>query len=270
MSDGESLAIDSGVVSQDAQPVVTDSHVVNEASIPEASVEKPNTEAKPEKLFRRDEVAKIVNAETQKAIEKAKREYEALQSFETLKVQQPIAPKAPEMSASIGNMPATQSYTPEQLQQFVKQEIANEARTQATEMRFQEAISSFSSKIEDAASRHSDFHEVVNKLGFDKMPEQTLKSVVALFNVADNGADVLYDVASHPTKYAGIVNLIAINPNLAIHEIQRLSSSIKENARAASTPVANPPLSQVNPSPTGADNGAMTLREMKKQPWARG
>jgi hypothetical protein len=223
---------------------------------PEKSIQQ---EARPEKLYTRDEVAKITNAEKNKALEKAKREFEAATALKNQSYSQPQDNFGQDSS----------KLTSEQIKQ-VHQEIENKAHRQAQEMFHQKSISEFQGKIAEAKNKYTDFDDVVTNLGFDKMPEDTLKSMVSLLNVADNGGDVLYDVAKNPTKYAGIINLVAINPNLAIAEIQRLSKSIKDNATATKSPVPNSPLSQVKPSNTGADNGSMTVSDLRKQPWLRG
>jgi hypothetical protein len=263
MTDGVN-AVESVVNQQESQPSTVENVSVDNNVAPVSSVEKP-IEHKPEKLFTRDEVAKIANAEKQKAIEKARREFEASKNLEALKPQQ--QPNIAEQS-----QPSHDS-NPEQLRSFVQQEIASQAQAQAQEMFFQRNINDFQGKIAKAQEKYPDYLETVNKLSLDKMPEPALKSLISLMNVAENGGEVLYDVAKYPSKYASILNLIAIpgnGPQLAIAEIQRLSRSLTENDQAVKAKAANPPLSQVNPSTTGTDNGSMTLRDMKRQPWARG
>jgi len=226
------------------------------ATAPEKSIQQEN---KPEKLYTRDEVAKITNAEKNKALDKAKKEFETAAALKNQSYSQP--------QDNLGQ--DNSKLTSEQIKQ-VHQEIENKAYRQAQEMFHQKSIAEFQGKIAEAKKKYNDFDEAVTSLGFDKMPEDALKSMVSLLNVADNGGDVLYDVAKNPTKYAGIINLVAINPNLAIAEIQRLSRSIKDNDTATKAPITNSPLSQVKPSITGADNGSMTVNDYRKQPWLRG
>ena len=264
MVDGVDVT-NSGVSPQETttSPVVENTQAESNANATPAISESKKTE----RVYTKDELAKITNAEKNKAVDKARREWEAAQALANNS--QPVAsPNIP--TSQPVETPQLPTVAPEQFRHMVQQEIATQAQQQAQEMFFQRSISEFSSKIEDAKTRYPDYQEVVNTLGLDKMPEPALKSMVSLLNVAENGGDVLYDVAKNPTKYAGIINLVGINPNLAIAEIQRLSHSIKENEKATKTPIANPPLSQINPSTTGTDNGVMTLKDMKRQPWARG
>jgi hypothetical protein len=259
----EANVADSGVVSTQETPVNSTAENIKTESAPVVTAEK-----KPEKVFTRDEVAKITNAETKKAVEKARREFETTQILNSPKSQQIPSQNVPVQPLT--DVQQGPTVPPEQLQQFVQHEISRQAQVHAQEMMFQQAIVGFQGKMEEAQQRYPDYHETISNLELHKMPEENLKPFIALLNVADNGADVLYDISKNPRKLIDLVNLVALNPKLAIQEVQRLSGSIKENQNAAKTPVPNAPLSQITPSTTGTDNGTMTLRDMKKQPWARG
>ena len=252
-------------VSQESQSTQS-SDVVKSVEQPSAittsgDVKTPATNEsshKAEKLFTRDEVAKIANAEKQKAVEKAKKEFETAQHLQTT----PTASAAPIVSNDIAQ--STQApLTAEQITQ-VQQVIANQATVQAREMFINNAVTNFTAKINDAEKRYEDFHQTVNGLELGKMPPQNLRAFAALLNVADNGADVLYDIAKNPSKFITVINLANANPNLAIREIQRLSQSIKDNDNVSKAKTANPPLSQISPSPTGSDTGTLTIKDYKK------
>ncbi len=218
-----------------------------------------NESAKPEKLFTRDEVAKIANAEKQKAIEKARKEFETAQQLKATSGQQQQYMQ--HNAAEYQPQPA--ALTPEQIA-HVQQVIAAQAQQQAQEMFIQSAATDFSAKMSDAEKRYEDYNDVVNGLELDKLPPQELKSFVALLNVADNGADILYHMGKNPSALLTVAGLAGKNPHWAIKEVHRISQSLKENESAVKAKVANPPLSQINPSTTGADNGTLTIKDYKK------
>ena len=62
------------------------------------------------------------------------------------------------------------------------------------------------------------------------------------------------------SKMANLETLAHMSPNDAIIQAQRLSQSIKDNEVASKIKTPNEPLSQIRPSNTGTDNGAMALK----------
>lgn len=262
------------VVNQEtSSPEAVSSSNVDQSASVGTSIENVS-QPKAEKMFTRDEVAKIANAEKQKAVEKARKEFELSQHM-TMQPTAPVQSYAnipPQQNYNVGMMPTQPmqgALSSEQVQQ-VQQAIAQQAQVQAKEMFLQTAVDDFSSKIGDAEKRYPDYHEVVNELELDRLQPEVLRNMVALINVADNAADVLYEMGKDPAKFKNLYDLACFNSKHAIKKVRELSHSIKENDAARNARVANPPLSQITPSTTGVDNGVMTIKDYKKQPWARG
>ena len=79
----------------------------------------------------------------------------------------------------------------------------------------------------------------------------------------DNSHDVLYELGKDRIKMANLETLAHMSPNDAIIQAQRLSQSIKDNEVASKIKTPNEPLSQIRPSNTGTDNGAMSVKDYR-------
>jgi hypothetical protein len=241
---------------------------VNTEQVSQTPVEHSDKADKPEKLFTRDEVAKIANAEKQKAVERARKEFDTAQQLSSLKLGNDIQYNVPPQSTGVPQQ--NSQLTPEQIQQ-VQQAIAFESQQKAKELFLQDSANNFMSKVGEAEKKYPDYHTVINKLRLDTMKPNDAKAFIAILDrTVDNSTDVLYHMAKHPAAYAATLSL-AYNNNaeFAQDEIRRISNSIKENEAAMKAKSPNPPLSQINASPTGTDNGEMTVSDLRKQSWLR-
>lgn len=123
----------------------------------------------------------------------------------------------------------------------------------------------FIQKMNAGRQKYNDFDTVISELN---IPE--VSGIVNFLNGLDNTADVVYEMGKNPSKYANVLTLMNVAPNLAGSELQKLSNSIKSNEEAKKQQKeTNEPLSQVNASITGTDSGEMTVSDLRKQPWLR-
>lgn len=196
--------------------------------------------AKPEKTFSRDEVAKIVNAEKNKALEK---EREKIRSEFTTQQQ---------------NQASAKTYTEQEIEGIVHR-VAEQRVQQVVANKI---VEEFSSKMLAGKSKYPDFEEAVSKLDLTKAP-----ILVQWANSVDNTADIIYDIAKNPAKLVTILALAGHSPDLAFDELKKLSSSIKQNEDALKRQQPKEPLSQVQPSNTGVDNGSKTITDLRKEKW---
>ena len=155
---------------------------------------------------------------------------------------------------------ATTAVTPDQIRQLVNEQADQKAR----ELAANQLINEFGNKMVAAKERYPDFDQVVGKINFEKAA-----TLIPWINSLDNSADVMYDIAKHPSKFASLINL-RDQPALALEELKNLSSSIKTNQKSQSLPTIDEPLDKIKPSTTGIDSGSMTIRDYKKQSWLRG
>ena len=81
--------------------------------------------------------------------------------------------------------------------------------------------------------------------------------MLQLANMVENTAEVMFELASNPSKIGAIQNLIDIDlragrqPKLAFAEMKRLSESISTNQKGSKFQSPNEPLSQLRPSNAG-------------------
>ena len=106
-----------------------------------------------------------------------------------------------------------------------------------------------------------EFEKKYKALQIERHPELILWS-----NSLDNTADVIADIADHPTKMANILMLAKSGlQHLAQQEFTKLSVSIKANQAAQKQPVANAPLTKVNASNIGSvDDSQLSVADFRK------
>ena len=209
-----------------------------------------------EKLLKQSEVNEIVGAVRKEAAEKARREaFSQSQSSQNYNVN----------NSTVNNK---NTYTENELRQMISEEssrIANATLAQQNEALAQQIAVEFTNKMIAAKDIYPDFEEAVSTLNFPDISD-----VVGIANTVDNTAEVMYALAKNPKSLGSILALNERTPRLAVSEIKKLSSSIKNNQAALGEKFPNEPLSQMKPSIAGTDSGKMTISDFKKQDWLRG
>lgn len=222
------------------------------------STQDNSVKKKPEKLVPQSEVNKLVYAKKMEAREAYERgQQEGLAQ----------ANKDKDLTAT------TSGQDPDKIvisRGDLRQLVAEESVLQSQDARTKQMIDQFAVKVGQGEQKHSDFEPVVRELGITNLPLQTIETL----NNLDNTADVLYELGKNPSKYANVLTLSAVSPALALKELNKLSSSIKQNedalAQSAKTKV-NEPLDQVRPSNAGTDSGELkTVNDFQKEDWLRG
>lgn len=199
-----------------------------------------------EKFFKQQEVNDIVGRAKHEAVERYKRSQESGQA--------PLS--APHVNASDDHIKRLAAEEAERL----RHEWMQDAHRNAQEQEAQKIANEFFTKLQTGKDKYSDFDKALGDVEFRAIPH-----VVQLATMVDNTADVMYELAKHPTKIASLQQLITISPKLAYAEMSRLSQSIKENEMAVKSKFPAEPLSQMRPSNTGTDNGAMSVADLRKK-----
>lgn len=208
-----------------------------------------------EKVLRQSEVDKIVGSVKRETLEKARREYEnKLQMAQMQPATPSYTPDNQALNMGHGSIPEDQ----------IRRLINEEAQKQSNYAAANRVAQEFISKLEATKSKYPDFEEKVAALNLPSIPQ-----IVGLANSMDNTGEIMYEIASNPSKFANLMVLSHTAPHLAAEEFKRLSASIKKNEEAAKQQSAQEPLSQIKPSNTGSDNGSAGFREYKKQSWSR-
>jgi hypothetical protein len=215
-----------------------------------------------EKTLPQSEVNKLVGGVKAEAYEKGRAA--ALAEFQR---QQTAAPTAP--APSFGGMPATQDLSglvAQQVDQRI-QEMQRQIQEQNTKEMGNKIANDFQSRLDASKANYDDFDSVTEGFPFAAFPNTVLTSLNF-----ENTGDIVYELAKNPTKMKAIDDLAqmdvlnaqrGIQSNLAHREMQKLSESIRINRAAQNVKTANPPLSQIQPSPTGTDNGAKTVKDFQ-------
>lgn len=250
--------------SQDISPAAATAENVEAAPVVEsAPVESESTQPE-EKLIEQSKVNKIVGTAKQEAYDKGKRD--ALSDNQTqyqppyAASEQTQAPNDYAQNVDGGNA----NLSPEQVRQL----IADEANKQAA----LRTVDSFVNKLQRGKEKYSDFDEKVVKLNIGNLPPVAQANLVHFANEMDNTADVMYELANNPVKFANVLNLAGSSPALARDAFYELSASIKQNedakAKVAEQKVEKP-LDQIQPATTGTDNGSMSISDLRKADWLR-
>ena len=212
-----------------------------------------------EKMIPQSEVGRIVNAERQRAYERAKDDMAKQQSQVANNVQ--------------GEQPASQQTQAnpqdnEDKMRSVAQDVYHKAaETYAQQEQQRQAYETahkiakdLEAKSESVKEQYPDFDESLRAVGhFEHAPE-----VLRHAHKYDNAGDILYDLSKNPTKVANIITLDGRDPRLAAQAMSKLSDSITMNHKAKNAQSATAPLNSLEPSNIGMDNGEFGFKEYKK------
>lgn len=232
----------------------------SQASDNSTAVDNAQATATPEeKLFTRDQLAKIVNAESTKAAQAARQEAEAKYQadMESLRQQQQQT-----------NAQIPRDVSADSIAQQVREQLNKEMQEQQQRAQMQQVAQNYLQKVAQGKAAYSDFDEVTKDFDPTAFPQLTF-----LLSGIDNAGDVLYDLAQNPVKLAGLDRLAERNPKQAESALLKLATSIKENRQAqndAQNQNVAEPLDRLQPSRVSGSNGKMTIRDLRNQPWLRG
>lgn len=216
---------------------------------PEMAQQAPVTPPATEKMLPQSEVNELVGRVKASAYEKAMRDAQGMGG----------------MPQSGAQQLAQGALSEEQVRQMMRDEASKINAQQAQMLEAQRIVGEFASKMDLGKEAYEDFDDTVSQLDLRAIPE-----IVQLANSVGNTADIMYDLGKNPYKIANLKILMQTSPHLARAEINRLSKSIDTNKQAVAQVSTREPLSQMKPSTGSVDSGPMTLKDMKRQKWARG
>ena len=231
---------------------------VNKGSPAETSTEN-------ERTFSRDEMAKIVAAQTARVKRESDEHYQ--REMEKLNAQQAAkppaaAPENPSIDTDAIYQKVQEKFNQEMLQRQQKMEdekLNNHLANVATQ---------YDTKISQGKSAYPDFDEVTKNFNPAEYPQVTY-----LLAHADEPAGALYEMLKSPSKLATLDHLARKSPHLAESELKKLSQSISANKQAlddAGNSQTSDPLDRLQPSRVSGSNGKMTTSDLRNQPWLKG
>jgi len=136
-----------------------------------------------------------------------------------------------------------------------------ETRVQAElEKEAQKMADDYRARMSSGKDYHEDFEEIMADFNPSAFP-----NLVYLATQTENTPSVMYELMKNPSKLATIAVLSTQDPKLAQRQINQLSASIKANeqAKAAEKEVQSP-LSHMQSSPAGRDNGDTSIADYKR------
>ena len=189
-------------------------------------------EPKP-KMYTKDEVAKIANAEKLKAYEKAKTEFDE---------------KVAKMAA----------FNEENLDKAVKKRFDEFE----TEKGVQGMLMSFGNKVKTAEQNHPDFVEKVQKL---TLSEDQKARLILLAETAgiDNAGEVLYELASNPDAFSKLNGNWINQVELAKDQLHKMSKEIKEREKLSNSRKSDPIPTHTKPAKGHIDSGFSSVSDFR-------
>jgi hypothetical protein len=219
----------------------------------------PVVQQESEKLLKQSDVDRIVHARMNEAMNKGEQAgyRKAVEELKNQSSQTQSMQSAP----SMGGM---QQFTPDQIKQMVADESRRQVEHMKQEAYVQHVAQDLRQKLDSGKSKYSDFDEVVGPLRKDiESGNPALAQIALMAQRAGNPEDIFYDLGNNPHKVASLITLAHTSPSVAEQEMQKLSASIKQNEAAHQSQSVKEPLSQIRPSTTGTDNGAMSVRDFR-------
>lgn len=224
---------------------------------PQTNVTQGATQQSEERLLKQSEVNDIVKNAKYKAVE----DYKKLQTErpEYFEKKYGEAPQAQQHNNSDDHY---RRIAQEEAQRFHEKSM-QDYRTQMEMENANRIVQGFKDKFVSGREKYQDFDQIVgDPKNYGRFP-----NVVSLLSqYVDNAHDVLYDLKKDGSSKLVNLELMARDfPDEAILQAQRLSQSLKDNEAAGKVRLPNEPLSQLRPSNTGIDNGAMSVKDFRKK-----
>lgn len=221
-----------------------------------------SAESPQEKLFSRDQLAKIVASESAKAAQAAR------QAAEEKHQRDMEALSAQRAQQEQRNAQVPRDNDADAMYQQVQERFNREMQEQQTKHAMQQVANNYLSKVEQGKAAYQDFDDVMKDHDPTAFPQLTF-----LIANMENGSDVLYDLAKNPIKLAGLDALAQRNPKQAQGELAKLAQSITANKQAqadAQDQTTAAPLDRLQPSRVSGSNGKLGIRDLRNQPWLKG
>jgi len=208
-------------------------------------VSSPSVDSSPpvtEKMIPQSQVNRIVGERAREAAERATRDAEA---------------RYQSQPQSMGGMPQMSEH---QIKELISQESEKKSRELydqqvriAQQHQANQAVQDFTSKMNNARSRLSNFDEVFKDVDFGKYAD-----VVGLaIQFGEHTPDIMHDLFSHPNKLSNMIALAGRDPNMALRAMREMQNSISQNSQASNYKSPSEPLRRISPSNAGVDSGDM-------------
>lgn len=144
--------------------------------------------------------------------------------------------------------------------QRLRDQWVSDAQSKAEQDAAQRIVKNFHDKMSSGKDKYEDFEKATSDIELHRFPN----TVHMLAEQVDNAADVLYELSKNRSKMAQLEMTAREYPQEALHDLRRLSESIKNNETVGGRKSPNAPLSQQRPTNIGTDaGGVLSLRDLK-------
>jgi hypothetical protein len=214
-----------------------------------SSHEQQAAQAIQERLFKQAELNEIVGRAKHEAVESYKRQSAATASH------QPHQEQPQSLSEE-----AIRRITAEELYRQ-REEFKTNLLKQENEESAKKIVTAYQQKLKEAVQKYGEF-DAVNAVDISVFPNV----VQHIIEDTDNAEDVLYSLASKPSKLLQLQMLSERSPTNATYEIKRLSKALKAQETIPTLKQAKPPLNQQSSSSSGKDvpKAQMTIADFKE------
>lgn len=213
-----------------------------------------------ERTFRQSEVSNLVSRAKAEAVDSYRRQQQEQPQY----VEQKYG--APQQGTQYqGNYSAPEDRIRQVAAEEAKrhfESVRQEAYQKSQEEMAQRTVQNFRTKIQAGREKYQDFDKTAP--GEDVLGAYP-NVVQLLADYVDNSGDILYHLGQDMTKLELIESMASRVPQNAIHYMQKLSQSIKDNDAAGRMTLPREPLHQMRPSNTGTDNGVMSVRDYRNK-----
>ncbi len=236
-----------------------DNAEVLEPELDESTVSDETEAPKEERTFDNKTVQLIVKRERNKAYEKGMRDKAMELEQQAAQAQPEAAPQGQQQS--LGGMP---QMSQEQMRQLMAQEMPHHLEKYVNQVKNDQAVESFVSKMRAAEERFPGLEAKLEK--YDYSHGNGMTDIILAANNLENTADIIKEITDNPNKMANLLILAKQQPYAMQEAMQKLSGSIKQNQDALEAEqVSKDPMSRLKPSANaGADNGAMSVADFRK------
>ena len=233
---------------------------MEEEQVLSAALEQQSPMDSAEKMLSTAEVKKIAAREKAEGIARGRREAEEQYKRQLEEIGQ---------NQNQRNAEVPREADVNAMYQQVQERFNKEMQERALQNEMSQIANNYLARVEAGRKNYNDFDEITK--GFDP---SAFPQLVYLVAGLENAGDIIYDLSKNPSKLVTLNALAEKTPEFARVELQKLSQSINSNREAsqeASGQNVNQPLDQLQPSRVSAgNNGKMSIRDLRNQPWLKG
>lgn len=225
---------------------------------PVESVKAPSSE---ERTFKQSEVNALISRVKNETLESYRRmQQEQPKYLEQKFEERGLSPRSEQSYLNESSDDRIRRLAAEEAQRHVER-VRQDALQKSQEEMAQRTVQNFWNKVLPGREKYQDFDAITGNIEFAKFPNV----VQLLGDYVENSSDLLYELGKDRQKLVTLEMTAREFPNEAIAMAKRLSQSLKDNEAATKVKLPNEPLSQLRPSNTGTDSGAMSVSDYRKK-----